>query len=163
MKLTDILGRAKFAAANSKARYHLGAGGMHPDAPLPENADKQCDCSGFVSWCIGEKRQTTNEFYVNENGGWVETTAVCKDAEKGGGLFTKVETPQPGDIIVWPDGGGHQGHIGIVSEVADGKAAKVIHCSKGNDNKYNLAIHETDADIFHDHDAKTVRFDKAEI
>ena len=88
--------------------------------------------------------------------------ALLASGEKGGGWFTKTATPQPGDIMVWPDGDGHQGHIGIISEVAGGKASKMIHCSHGNDNKFGRAIQETDADIFYAHNAAPLHFDRAE-
>ena len=162
MKRADILNRAKKAAATSVAKYKLGAGGFNPAADLPESKQGMCDCSGFVSWCLNEKRQTSNKFLVSLNGGWIETTAVVRDAKSPDGMFTKVDVPQAGDLLVWGDNKGKQGHIGVVSEVVDGKATKVIHCSTGNFKRTGKAIQETSADIFYNNGAISVKFDKIE-
>lgn len=160
MKTADILARARTALAKSKARYKLGAGGAKAAALLPESAQGFCDCSGFVSWCLGEPRKTSDPFYVAFNGGWIETTGVYKDGSTEKGLFTKTDRPEPGDLMVWPDRGHKQGHIGVVSEVEGGKATKIIHCSRGNDTASGRAIRETGAEGFYARGAVVVRFDK---
>jgi hypothetical protein len=162
MKKTDILNRAKKAVTESVARYKLGTGGFNPSAPLPESKQGYCDCSGFVSWCLNEKRQTSNKFLMSINGGWIETTAVVKDAKSPDGMFTKVDKPEPGDLAVWGDNKGRQGHIGVVSEAVVGVATKIIHCSSGNFKKTGKAIQETDAEMFYRCDAIFVKFDKIE-
>jgi hypothetical protein len=160
MNTADILRRARYALANSRARYRLGAGGAKPMASLPESAQGLCDCSGFVSWCIGECRKTSDPFYVAFNGGWIETTGVYADATATRGIFTKTENPYPGDIMVWPDRRGEHGHIGIISQVSGNRATKIIHCSKSNDRNTGRAIRETSADRFYTMGAVVVRFDK---
>jgi len=162
MKRQEILDRAHYAAAHSKATYELGKGGYSPTNELPEGSTKTCDCSGFVSWVIGESRKTGNAFLKSLNGGWIETTAVVKDAKSEEGMFTKIDAPEPGCLFVWGDNSGKQGHIGVVTEVAFGTATKVIHCSSGNSRKYGKAIKETAADIFYHNGGIFVKFDKME-
>lgn len=159
--MSAILDRARQACA-IPTKYVLGKGGMKPTREVPGNSEGQCDCSGFVSWCLGISRQTTNPFYRQLNGGWIETTAVAADALKPGGVFVKVEQPAPGDIIVWGDrrvNGRHtQGHIGVISAVEDGRATRVIHCSSGNFRRTGQAVQETSADVFHRNGAICARY-----
>jgi hypothetical protein len=54
----------------------------------------------------------------------------------------------PGDLLVYPDSGGRQGHIGIVT-VQDGQGpVLVIHCSSGNFTHTGDAIRETPPLVF---------------
>ena len=156
-----ILERAQ-GACQKPIVYKLGKGGFTPAAQSPGEAASQCDCSGFVAWCIGQSRQTSNPFYKALNGGWIETTAMVADALAVGGIFTKTDNPVPGDVIVWGDrkvnGKTVQGHVGIIAQVADGKATKVIHCSSGNFKKFGKAIQETDAALFYRNNAICARF-----
>jgi hypothetical protein len=161
MKLADIVSRARHALDHSKARYKLGAGGAKGTAALPESSLGFCDCSGFVAWCLGESRKTANPFYAAFNGGWLETTGIYRDGQTGEGLFTKVLSPEAGDILVWPDAGGKQGHIGVITNVNGTKATRIIHCSRSNDTATGRAIRETNADVFYQKGAIAVRFDKA--
>jgi cell wall-associated NlpC family hydrolase len=147
----DIVARAR-SAIGLRIDYKLGKGGMNPATKSPAS-NGECDCSGFSSWCIGLSRQTKDPFYVALNGGWLETTAMTADALRTGGILTKVDTPQPGDLIVYGDrvvnGRRSQGHVGIVSEVRDGKASKVIHCSSGNARRVpGRAVQETSPSLF---------------
>ena len=157
----EILKRARIACALPVA-YKLGMGGMKPVRESPANSEGQCDCSGFVSWCLGVSRQTADPFYKQLNGGWIETTAVVADALAAHGLFAKVDSAEVGDIIVWGDskknGKTVQGHIGIVSVVENGRATRVIHCSNGNFKRSGQAVQETSADIFHNNGAIYARY-----
>ncbi len=150
MNTTELLARARYASGK-KIEYKLGKGGMKPKADLPDAGSGQCDCSGYVAWCLGISRMTDNPFYQNANGGWIETTAVHKDILSNTGLFTQCEA-QPGCIVVYGDSNGGQGHIGLVTSVTitDGKkvASKVIHCSSGNWKRNGDAILETVATVF---------------
>jgi hypothetical protein len=151
MNVLELLTRAR-SASGKKIEYKLGKGGMKPNADLPDAGSAgQCDCSGFVAWCLGISRQTENPFYLNANGGWIETTAVHKDILSNTGLFSQCEA-QPGCIVVYGDSHSGQGHIGIVVSVtiSGGKkvASRVIHCSSGNWKKNGDAILETVATVF---------------
>ena len=125
-----------------KTRYKLGKGGINPANPLT----RECDCSGFVAWAIGIPRELPPG-----SGKWLQTTTYWGGGGSVGvSLFDQVVPAhsEPGDIYVYPDSGGKQGHMGIISEIKDDKPSKVIHCSKSNDKLYDDAIKETDTGIF---------------
>lgn len=140
MDVAAVIARAHGAAALG-VRYELGKGGMNPGSPTPAAGGK-CDCSGFVAWCLGMSRKTSNTFYVHFNGGWIETTAVWTDIGKSVGMFEDTLI-KPGAVLVYPDAAGHQGHIGIAVD-----ATHVAHCSKGNDTATGNAIQITPLTVF---------------
>ncbi|HYV13135.1 MAG TPA: peptidoglycan-binding domain-containing protein [Pyrinomonadaceae bacterium] len=126
--------------------YVLGQGGFDPTKMLT----KKCDCSGFIAWAIGIPR----EFPPGSNR-WLDTDAYWN----GGGAAAKAAgfpllqnvaaaDAEPGDLIVYPDQGGKQGHIGIISGLDNQGELKVIHCSKGNFNKFGDATRETDSAVW---------------
>ncbi len=113
------------------------------------------DCSGFVSWVLrfSQSRKVDHPLYRKVNGGWFETTAIHRDGMEATGFFQRIDTAEPGALLVYPDyvgkdGKSHDGHIGIVLE-ASGKGIagvkKVIHCSLGNFKTHRDAIQITDA------------------
>ena len=139
-----MLGRAR-SCLGKNTRYKLGKGGINPLNPLTS----ECDCSGFVAWAIGIPRELPPR-----SGKWLQTTTYWEGGgDVGDGLFdlTAPAQAQPGDLYVYPDGGEKQGHMGIISEVQNGKPLKVFHCSKGNDTHHGDAIWETDAAVFTNH------------
>jgi hypothetical protein len=140
MQVAAVLARAHAAVAQG-IRYKLGQGGMNPGSPTPGH-DNQCDCSGFVAWCLGMSRHTADQFYVHFNGGWIETTAVWTDVGQSVGIFDET-SKKPGAVVVYPDAHGHEGHIGIIID-----ANSVVHCSKGNDTQYGNAIQITPLTVF---------------
>lgn len=126
--------------------YVLGQGGFDPTKMLT----KKCDCSGFIAWAIGIPR----EFPPGSNR-WLDTDAYWS----GGGVAAKAAgfpllqnvaaaDAEPGDLIVYPDQGGKQGHIGIISGMDNHGELKVIHCSKGNFKKFGDATRETDSAVW---------------
>lgn len=141
MEIEAVIGRA-MSAVSQGIRYKLGKGGMNSGSLTPA-ASGQCDCSGFVAWCLFMSRKTNQAFYVNHNGGWIETTAVWTDVGKSVGIFEQIAQPRRGAIVVFPDAMGHQGHIGILTS-----PTRVIHCSMGNDRNFADAIQETNLDVF---------------
>ena len=123
-------------------RYKLGKGGFDPNLEMTSTSD----CSGFVAWAIGIPRELPPG-----SGNWLQTTTYWEGGgSAGSGLFDQISEhfAEPGDIIVYPDRGRKQGHMGIVSAVESGFVTKVIHCSTGNDRKYNDAIQETKPTVF---------------
>ncbi len=123
-------------------RYKLGKGGIDPTKPMRD----KCDCSGFVAWAIGIPRELPPG-----SGKWLQTTSYWQGGRPAGdGLFDGIDEArsEPGDIIVYPDRGSRQGHMGIVSAVRDGNVIKVIHCSTGNDRSTGDAIQETAPTVF---------------
>ena len=122
--------------------YILGKGGFDPSRKMT----RTCDCSGFVAWAIGIPRELPPG-----SGNWLQTTTYWEGGgSAGAGLFDQIPEnfAEPGDIIVYPDRGNKQGHMGIVSAVENGYVTKVIHCSSGNDRKFNDAIQETVPTVF---------------
>ena len=150
----DLIIRAR-TAIDKGIRYRLGSGGMKPELQSP-TSDNFCDCSGFVCWVLGISRKTTSSFY-EKFGGWIYTDSMVADINSSAGIFEKLNTPEVGCIIVY--GAGNKiGHVGIVSEVDNGKMSKVIHCSKGNDTNYNDSIKETNPSGFNRIDSLWGRF-----
>jgi hypothetical protein len=140
MQVDAVLARAN-AAVSQGVRYKLGKGGMNPGSPTPAS-DGECDCSGFVAWCLGMSRQTSDLFYVHFNGGWIETTGVWTDCGASTGIFDPT-TRRAGAVVVYPDANGHEGHIGVLVD-----ANHVVHCSKGNDTQFGNAIQITPTTVF---------------
>ena len=145
----DLLKNADHTVTLKRARecmdkntvYRLGKGGINPVRPL----SAQSDCSGFVAWALGLPRELPPG-----SGKWLQTTTYWQGGgDVGNELFDPVLPQQAmaGDLLVYPDRGSRQGHIGVISEVSDGKPVKVIHCSKGNGRNGN-AIQETDTSAF---------------
>lgn len=135
--------------------YKLGAGGMDPEKPLGHVSD----CSGFVAWAMGVSRKTDHPWYRHFNGGWLETSAIVRDARTpNAGLFTLVEWPeaQVGDLLVWGDHNGHQGHVGMVTATVPLQEGifdqvdrlHVTHCSLGNFRTAEDAVQSTSARMF---------------
>lgn len=134
---SQTLERALKQAGNSKTKYRLGTGGFDPTKSMAST----CDCSGFVAWCIGVPRELPPG-----SDRWLDTDAFWSGGGSIGiGLFDRVELPScaPGDVLVFPDSNGHQGHVGIVSEVQNARPTKTVHCS-GRRN----GIAETDSSVF---------------
>lgn len=135
------LERAKRAIGRSTV-YRLGAGGMRPSAELARSSD----CSGFVAWAIGIPRQLPPR-----TGGWLDTDCYWRGGSPvADGLFLQVapENAKCGDLYVYPDRGGRQGHIGVISEMREERPAMVIHCSSGNHRRCGDAVQETDCSVF---------------
>lgn len=107
--------KAKLARARSAVdqgiTYKLGKGGVFPNAKLPSNPFKQCDCSGFVAWVLGISRVPKPS-----RRWWIETTNIYRDAIGPQTVFARIPEPVPGCVVVFPDREGHEGHVGIVSQ-----------------------------------------------
>lgn len=149
----DIVAKAR-SVIGKKIIYKLGAGGMDEKYQLPTR-DGKCDCSGFVCWVLGLSRKTKIPFY--QPGGWIYTDSMVEDINRNAGIFDRLAIPEVGCIVVY--GAGKKiGHVGIVSEVENGKMKKVIHCSSGNYASFGDAIQETSPRVFERADALWGRF-----
>jgi LysM repeat protein len=142
--VTSFISKAR-GAIGKGIRYKLGSGGMNPNARLP-TADNEADCSGFICWVLGLSRQTSIPFY-KRYGGWIFTDSMVDDVNSTSGIFIRLVLPEPGCIVIY-GAGKAIGHVALVSEVSDGSMKKVIHCSSGNDRKFNDAIQETPPTVF---------------
>lgn len=147
----QIIARAK-SAIGKGIRYKLGGGGMKPEAALPDAGTGICDCSGFVCWVLGLSRLSNQAFY-KRYGGWINTDSMEDDILSSAGIFDQLNAPLPGCIVVY-GAGSKIGHVGLVSEVKDGKMIKVIHCSSGNDRTTGDSIQETKPTVFNRADVR---------
>ena len=138
--------------------YKLGAGGREPSLERP---DVELDCSGFVAWALGIDRFLPNDGIPHRSGEeWFECSNIFADARAGCLYASQVSLHEAlaGDVLVWPDGDGHQGHIGLVASCEDGFGpATVVHCSLGNYRERGDAIQETDISLFKKHGAIAAR------
>jgi hypothetical protein len=137
----QTLSRAHSALAK-KTVYKLGQGGFDPSKPMT----KECDCSGFIAWAIGIPRELPpgSDHWLSTDEYWAGGKPV-KD-----GLFTEIALADAlaGDLMVYPDSGGHQGHICLINQVDHNLPTFIIHCSLGNWNHFGDAIRITDPSIF---------------
>ena len=155
MTVSEFLTRAR-SALGKNVKYKLGAGGISPTTPTPANIHNECDCSGYVCWCLGISRKTDHPLYVNFNGGWINTDAIVRDANQPTGFFGKLAAPKVGCLVVFPSRPPNRkvGHVGIVTQInsAGDKVLKVIHCSSGNFRNFGDAIKETPPSVFQQSD-----------
>lgn len=144
----QVVARAR-SAAGSGTSYRLGAGGRNPRASHPA-VGGACDCSGFVAWCLGVDRYLPNGVIPHMPGGeWFETTSLFLDARSTTGYVSEVpwREAREGDLLVYPDRGKRQGHVGVVTEADDTGPVLVAHCSAGNARSGD-AIAETGPGVF---------------
>lgn len=90
-----------------------------------------CDCSGFVCWALGISRRIRGGG-IGGHDQWINTDTIWADATGGGAQFRRLDAPVRGGLVVYPQQGSGEryGHVGLVTEVgADGRTAKVVHCS----------------------------------
>lgn len=145
----ELIARAR-SAIGKGCRYGLGHGGYNPASDHPWDTEMRCDCSGFIAWVLRVSRHIEHPWYKEQNGGWLETIAIVRDAKSTFGFFTEVppDMARAGDVIVYgdrksEDGSTRQGHVGLISEVSATGPAKAIHCSMGNERRSGDAIQET--------------------
>jgi len=148
MTHADVLDRAR-SAIGQGAVYRLGRGGYAPGAPLPFGPTRECDCSGFVCWCLRISRHVFegHRLYGVYDHEWVSTSTIVQDALSASpGAFLRLAWPQarPGDLLVYA--GKPVGHVGVVGEVDANGPVTVVHCSSGNFRRTNDAIRETGVD-----------------
>lgn len=155
LNLKRLAGRVTRArsALNRGIRYKLGKGGFDPAQGSPADFDSRtgfnlCDCSGYVAWVIeiSRKPKKTRPF-------WVETSAMCFDANNAKRAFMRIDKPVPGCIVAYPDRGGREGHTAIVTGSAfntDGSVRSIsgIDCSSGQSKRLGQAITERDLSFF---------------
>jgi len=120
----------------AKYQRHLNAAqqaGINLQA-LPQQMPAS-DCSGFVTWALGLPRAPSR----SATSGWLDTERIWGDARAGRGrfewCFSRYEPRRAsiGALLVYPDHGAQDGHIGIVTAVdAAGTPIQVVHCAPEN-------------------------------
>lgn len=111
--LTERISRARSALhCDPPVRYRLGRGGFDPGSQTP-GQNGECDCSGFIAWCLGLSRDQRKK-----HGMWISTTDIAVDANGKQRLFVKLAKPEPGCIVVYPDREGRQGHVALVTQAS---------------------------------------------
>lgn len=150
----ELIARAR-SVVGKGCRYGLGHGGYHPEFDHPWDNEMLCDCSGFVAWVLQVNRHLDHPWYKQQNGGWLETTAIVRDCATPFGFFTQVPAAdaRPGDLIVYgdhanADGTKRQGHVGLIATVGAQGPATAVHCSRGNERRFADAIAETGAGLW---------------
>ena len=53
-----------------------------------------------------------------------------------------------GDLLVYPDSGGNQGHIALINQVDLNMPSFIIHCSSGNFRNFGDAVRITNPNVF---------------
>jgi len=119
------------SALGRKTVYKLGKGGIDPTKPLTS----QCDCSGFIAWAMGIPRELPpgSNKWLSTDEYWAEGRPVMT------GMFSQIHFAEVrvGDLLVYPDEGGEQGHIALIIRV---NPLQIIHCSNGNFKHFGDAI-----------------------
>lgn len=102
--------------------YKLGAGDLDQLVP-------HADCTAFVAHCCYLHRDPGES--SGKRKGWVESTAIYKDATGKQETWVKLPEFVPGCVIVYPDRAGKEGHAAIGVRYQDGKLRGVDCGSKG--------------------------------
>lgn len=120
-------------------RYKLGQGGMDPRSDSPGDPNNQCDCSGFVAWCLGMSRRPKPS-----RRWWMNTDHTHRDATRAQTVFVEIDKPVVGCIVVYPGsvrlGRWSFGHMGIVTRVSQSGDYTVTDCASGPYRRLGAAI-----------------------
>jgi CHAP domain len=98
-------------------------------ADLPTLA---CDCTGYVAWALGMARHPVT--LAGKDDAWFYTNDIHADARGPQQSFRRLQAPKVGAMLVYPgaEAVGKVGHIGIITEVQDGRATRMLHCAPEN-------------------------------
>jgi hypothetical protein len=101
------------------------------DVQDPAAVVQAADCSGYVAWALGRARRSVPP--APGIGEWLSTDTVYADATHGAQLFERLAQAVPGCLVVYPKPVDEPfGHVGIVSEVRNGRAERILHCAAAN-------------------------------
>ena len=127
---------------NLKTVYKLGKGGFDPI----KSFTPQCDCSGFIAWAIGIPRELPprSNKWLSTDQYWAGGAPVKPNLFKQ----KKLNEAIVGDLLVYPDSGGSQGHIALINQVDQSMPSSIIHCSSGNYRNYGDAVRITNPNLF---------------
>lgn len=129
-------------ATTTRCVYKLGRGGYNPH--FQHNAawdGGRSDCSGFISWLLMTRRRPKPGRPF-----WIETTAIFNDASGKQQVFTELDEPEEGCLVVYGDRNGKEGHIGVVVKVHSVNPGHLdydtIECASGVLGRLGKAIRE---------------------
>lgn len=127
---------------NLKIVYKLGKGGFDPT----KSFTPQCDCSGFIAWAIGIPRELppASNKWLSTDEYWSGGKPVKQN------LFKQynINEAMVGDLLVYPDNGGNQGHIALINQIENNTPKFIIHCSNGNYKNFGDAVRITSPSVF---------------
>lgn len=117
------------AATQAELRPLAEAAGI--DVNDPAQMVSAADCSGYIAWVLGMARhRVPPQPGVGE---WISTDSIHGDATHGAQLFRTLAEAVPGCLVVYPKPAHLPfGHVGLVSETANGRAVRVLHCAAAN-------------------------------
>lgn len=143
-----VVARAIAAADGHAITYAMGTSGPEWMADVFDAAGDGADCSDLVSYVLG-RRKAGGPDWTTANGTWrwLHTSAVWADAKGEQRLFRAIPSPVGPCIAVYPDAGGHQGHIGLVVSVT-GEVLRGVDCSSSQSRKYHDAVALRDLSFF---------------
>jgi hypothetical protein len=131
--------------------YKLGEGGLEPRSEHPARVNRdgrpQCDCSGFACWVYSISRlQGDKGKPWSSQIQWVNTDAMVRDANGPQRLFTRLDGPVPGCIVVYGRKGQRVGHCAVLTEVSPTGRIFGIDCASGAFGLIGQAIRERGLD-----------------
>lgn len=108
--------RMLLAAEDTGTIYTLGSGGY---GWFQDDFDAECDCSGFIAFCLGLSRKPSTAFMAKGTKWWFSTDSMVL-AAKEGVFFREVEKGTPGCLAAYPDyksrGELRQGHTAYITD-----------------------------------------------
>lgn len=126
VKLSKLGVRIRWAkSVIGGGKYRLGRGGFDPKSRFPWDKEGLLDCSGFIAWVLEMRRDQVNARKPwSALFPWIETSAIVRDLLGPQRVFVRIAEPVPGCLVVVGDGGGKQGHVGLVVDVFDRDGSK---------------------------------------
>ena len=144
--------RMLLAAKDTGTIYTLGSGGY---GWMQDEFDAECDCSGFIAFCLGLSRKPSTAFMAKGVKWWFSTDSMVL-AAKEGVFFREVEKGTPGCIAAFPDyksqGKRRQGHTGYITEWR-GTVPWGYDCSSSQSRKTGDAVKLRSLSFFNRHKA----------
>lgn len=126
--------------------YRMDSVPPHPDLEDWPGGIK-ADCSGFVAWCM-----RLNRYPPQLRGEQLSTRSIYQDAIKTDGnlFFSKVASPIPEGIVVYPDymdlaGAKHVGHVALIAAVRGRFDYDIVDCSESGGKAGDAVARAMDA------------------
>lgn len=125
---------------NLDTKYVLGRGGYTWLCDFP---DSELDCSGFVACVLGRSRRPASDFPY-----WLSTDSIWNDCAGDQLLFIEIPEPLSGCLVVYPDSGGRQGHVAVVTSVDQNGDIYGVDCSSSRSSATGQAVTQRSLSFF---------------